>query len=88
MDKARQVHAHHQKLVKYSFDASSVNKKIIEIGDLVLKWDKSHKEKDKHTKFQKLWLGTFQIVEKLGPSTFILQDLQGNRDFLPINGKV
>jgi len=46
-----------------------------EIGDLVLKWDKSNEEKGKHTKFQKSWLGPFEIIEKLGLSTFILQDL-------------
>ena len=54
--------------------------KKIEIGDLVLKWDKAHEEKGKHTKFQRLWLGTFQIIEKIGLSTFLLQDLSGKKD--------
>ena len=58
------------------------------MGDLVLKWDKVHEEKGKHTKFQIMWLGPFQIVEVIGPSTFVLQDLAGKRDPLPINGQI
>ena len=58
------------------------------VGDLVLKWDKAHEEKGKHTKFQRMWLGPFQIVEVLGPSTFVLQDLAGKRDSLPVNGQI
>jgi len=55
---------------------------------LVLKWHKAHEEKGKHTKFQRLWLGPFQIIEKIGPSTFLLQDLSGRIDSLPVNGKM
>ena len=58
------------------------------IGDLVLKWDKAHEEKGKHTKFQKMWLGPFQIAKKIGSYTFILQDLTRKRESLPINGLV
>ena len=57
-------------------------------GDLVLKWDKAHEEKGKHTKFQKMWISPFQIVEVVGPSTFVLQDLAGRRDSLPVNGQI
>lgn len=53
----------------------SIIKKRNQIEDFVLKWDKAHEEKGKHAKFQKFWLGPFQIVEKLGSSNFILQDL-------------
>jgi len=56
------------------------------MGNLVLKWDKAHEEKGKHTKFQRMCLGPFQIIEVIGPSTFMLQDLTGKRDSLPING--
>ena len=84
-DKAREDHTHYQQLVKYSFDRNLVNTKFFEIGDLVLKRDKAHEEKGKHTKFQKMWLGPFQIDEEIGPSTFILQDLSGKRDSLPVN---
>jgi len=53
-----------------------------------LKWDKAHEEKGKHTKFQILWLGPFQIIDKIGQSTFLLQDLSGKMDSLPVNGKI
>lgn len=36
-NKAKQVHAHHQQLVKASFHINSVKDKTFEIGDLVLK---------------------------------------------------
>ena len=55
---------------------------------MVLKWDRPHDEKGKHTKFQQLWVVPFQIAEKLGPSTYKLQDLQGWEEKLPVNGLV
>jgi hypothetical protein len=63
-------------------------KKDFQIGDLVLKWDKAHEEKGKHTKFQHLWLGPFQIAKKLGPSTYILQSLNGEVENLLVNGQI
>ena len=41
-----------------------------------------------HTKFQQLWIGPFQIAEKIGPSTYKLWDLQGWEENLPVNGLV
>ena len=58
------------------------------MGDLVLKWDKAHEGKGKHTKFQTMWLGPFQIIEVIGSSTFMLQDLTGKRESLPVNGQI
>jgi len=58
-EKARTTHAHHQQLVKASFDSNSVSSKNFQLRDLVLKWDKSHEEKGKNTKFQRMWLGPF-----------------------------
>ena len=87
-EKAKVTHTHNQQIVKASFDSTSVTPKKFQIGDLVLKWDKAHEEKGKHTKFQRLWLGLFQIIEEIGPSTFLLQDLSGKRDYLPVNGKI
>ena len=86
-EQARKTHAHHQALVKSSFDLNIMTRKDFQMGDLVLKWDKAHEEKGKHTKFQKMWLGTFQIVQVIGPSTFVLQDLAGRRDHFPVNGQ-
>ena len=87
-EKAKIVHAKHQQLIKSSFDSSSTGSKNLQIGDLVLKWEKTHEDKGKHTKFQKMWLGPFQIIEKIGSSTFILQDLTGKRESLPVNGLI
>lgn len=58
-EKAKITHAHHQALVKASSDSNMVSRKDFQIGDLVLKWDKAHEEKGKHTKFQRMWLGPF-----------------------------
>ena len=74
--------------MKRWFDKHKSKKKEFEVGDLVLKWDYLHDEKGKHTKFQHLWTGLFQIAEKLGPLTYKLQDLQGWEENLPVNGLV
>ena len=65
-----------------------ISRKYFQMGDLVLKWDKAHEEKGKHTKFQRMWLSPFQIIEVIGSSTFMLQDLTGKRDSLPVNGQI
>eukprot|EP00253_Pinus_taeda_P005486 PITA_05486 len=85
-EKAKITHDKHQQIIKLSFDSDSPSSKQLQVGDLVLKWDKAHEDKGKHTNFQKMWLGPFQISEKIGHSTFILQNLSGKRDSLPING--
>eukprot|EP00253_Pinus_taeda_P013143 PITA_13143 len=87
-DKTKDTHAKHQQIIKAAFDSASSGSKDFQVGDLVLKWDKAHEDKGKHTKFQKLWLGPFQISEKIGHSTFLLQDLTGVRESLPVNGLI
>eukprot|EP00253_Pinus_taeda_P001939 PITA_01939 len=87
-EKAKIIHAKHQQIIKSSFDSISSGSKQFQVGDLVLKWDKAHEDKGKHTKFQKMWLGPFQICEKIGHSAFMLQDLSGLRDSLPVNGLI
>ena len=87
-EKAKAIHAKHQQVIKAAFDLASASPKKFQVGDLVLKWDKAHEDKGKHSKFQKLWLGPFQICEKVGHSTFILQNLSGVRDSLPVNGLI
>eukprot|EP00253_Pinus_taeda_P024466 PITA_24466 len=71
-EQTKKTHARHQALIKSSFNSSIMTRKNFQMGDLVLKWDKAHEEKGKHTKFQKMWLGPFQIVQVIGPSTFVL----------------
>jgi hypothetical protein len=77
----------HQLLVKIWFDSNSASDRNFEVGDLILKWDKPHEGKGEHTKFQNLWLGSFLIAEKLGPSSFQLQNLEGQPDTYPVNGQ-
>ena len=76
-DRSKQHFIKHQQIVKSWFDQSSSSNREFQVGGLVLKWDKVHEEKGDHTKFQKLWLGPFVISEKIGPSTFCLQTLEG-----------
>ena len=83
--KSRERFKHQQEMVKRWFDKHKAGKKESKVGDLVLKWDHPHDEKGKHTKFQQLWIGPFQIVEKLGPSTYKFQDLQGWEENLLVN---
>ena len=85
---ARKKFDQDQKTVKHWFDHRKSASRELEVGELVLKWDKEHEDRGKHTKFQCLWLGPFIIIEKLGPSTFRLQTLEGDIKNLPMNGHV
>ena len=86
--KAKEIFKHQQEIMKRWFDKHKAGNKEFEVGDLVPKWDHPHDEKGKHTKFQQLWVGPFQIAVKLGPSTYKLQDLQGWEEDLPVNGLI
>jgi len=66
-EEREKVRITHQQIIKSSFDINSTSPNFLQIGDLVLKWDKVHEDKGKHTKFQKIWIGPFQIIEKIGP---------------------
>ena len=74
-----------QQLVKKWFEKHKVGDKKFEIGDLVLKWNKIHEPKGKHSKLQNLWLGPFQVVQKIGVGTYWLKNLMGELDALSIN---
>ena len=84
--KYKEIFKQQQEIVKRWFDKRKYGKEILEIGDLVLKWDHPHDKKGKHTKFQYLWVGPYQIAVKLDPSTYKLQDLQGQEENLHMNG--
>jgi hypothetical protein len=45
--------------VKCCFDKKYSSEKEFQVGDLVVKWDKSHEDKGKYSKFQQLWLGPY-----------------------------
>jgi hypothetical protein len=86
-EKSKKNLMQHQELVKIWFDRNSLGNKDFQEGDLVIKWDKANEMKGKHTKFQKLWLGPYQIYENIELGTFKLKSLEGDLEELPINGK-
>lgn len=86
-DKARNKFRNHQMIVKRWFDCHLAGDKDYQVGELVLKCDKLNEPKDKHTKFQHLWLGPFQVVEKIGQGTYRLKTLQGETGKILVNGQ-
>ena len=56
-------------------------------GDLVLKWDSRREEKEKHSKFDNLWLGPINITKVKGNDIFILHNLEGTYSTLYVNGQ-
>ena len=84
-EKSRNKLYHHQQLVKILFDDKSSTIRDFQIGDLVLKWEKPHKDKRDYTKFQRVCLGTFIITKKYWPSTVRLQTLEGLSEAYPLN---
>ena len=71
--------------MKKWFDKKSSSNRDFSVGDLVLRWDKKHKDNKEYTKFQFLWLGPFIVIENIGPSTIQLQTLEGVVDTYPVN---
>ncbi|KAH9291094.1 hypothetical protein KI387_044665, partial [Taxus chinensis] len=49
-------------LVKKSFDKKA-KARILQIGDLVLKWDADRAKPGKHSKFDAIWSGPYMIIE-------------------------
>lgn len=87
MLKAKEIFSIHKNRIKRWFDKKSTREKSFDVGDLVLKCEKSHKGKGKHTKLQPLWIGPFTIEEKLSHNTFKLKSLGGRIEPLPVNGQ-
>jgi hypothetical protein len=46
------------------------------IDEKVLLWDSAHDERGRHSKFQKLWLGTLKITFILDTNSCLLKDLE------------
>ena len=86
--KAKEKFHTHQQRIKRWFDKHIAGDKQFQIGDLVLKWDKASEAKGKHSKFQKLWLGPYEIAEKISDATYRLQSLQGDLENLPVNASI
>jgi len=64
-----------QQTVKTYFN-KSVKAVKFKVNQKVLMWDLAHIDRGRHSKFQKLWLGPFNIAFILGASSYILKDLQ------------
>lgn len=61
----------HQKYAKTFFDKKARPRKFME-GNLVLLWDKMHKLKGMHHKFDSLWKGPLKIMQVNQNNSFIL----------------
>jgi len=70
-EKYKQTLNQHQELVKCWFDKKSSSDRDFQVGDLVLKWDKSYEDKGEDIKFEKLWCGPFIISKKIGPGCWL-----------------
>ena len=84
-NKAKEKIYIHQQKIKRWFDKHVVGDKQFQVGDLVLKWVKVSEARGKYSKFKKIWLGPYEIAEKIGDATYRLQSLQGDVKNLPIN---
>lgn len=84
-DAALQQFFRYQVVVKRWFEKRD-KIKAFRISDLVLLWDKANEKKGDHQKFDKLWLGLYQIAEILGENAFRLNSLMGEPIPLPVNG--
>ena len=78
----------HQQRIKRWFDKHVAGDKQFQVEDTVLKWDKASEGKGKHSKFQKIWIGPYQIAKKIGDATYILQSLQGDLENLAVNASI
>jgi hypothetical protein len=65
----------HQQKVKIWIENKFAGEKDFQVGDLILEWDKPHKEKGNHTKFQHLCLSPYLVVKKLGLGMYRIQNL-------------
>lgn len=75
---AKNRFADYQDGLKKVFAKKAKGRKF-QVGDLVLLWGKRHEKPGDHGKFDSLWLGPYQIDETMGPNTFYLSDLEGER---------
>lgn len=70
--------------MKSLFDKKTKDRPL-QPGDLVLRWDVRREDKGKHEKFDQLWLGPFKIYEVKGNNTYLLENMEGESQELPVN---
>eukprot|EP00253_Pinus_taeda_P002379 PITA_02379 len=76
-----------QSNIKKSFDKYSRSRSL-QVGDMVLLWDRKNEKPGKHKKFDSLWLGPYIIRDIAGPNSFHLSRLDGEPLDLPANGQM
>eukprot|EP00253_Pinus_taeda_P002057 PITA_02057 len=76
-----------QSNIKKSFDKNSRSRSL-QVGDMVLLWDRKNEKPGKHKKFDSLWLGPYIIRDIAGPNSFHLSRLDGEPLDLPANGQM
>ena len=84
-ERAKNKFYQHQQLVKKWFDEKSSSDRNFSVGDLVLRWDKKHKDNKECTKFQCFWMGPSIITENIGCRIVRLQTLEGVIDTYLVN---
>jgi hypothetical protein len=63
-----------QQNVKKYFNKSVKTVKF-KVNEIFFLWDSAHADRGRHSKFHKLWLGSFNISFVLGTNSYILKDL-------------
>ena len=71
--------------IKRTFDKST-RPGSFQVGDTVLLWDKLRDKQGKHAKIESLWMGPYIICEIAGTNSFYLNDMEGERLNLLVNG--
>ena len=75
INKAKEkIHIHHERIKRW-LDKHVVGDKQFQVGDLVLKWDKTSEARAKYFKIQEIWLGLYEIAKKIGDATYKLKYL-------------
>ena len=64
----------HQEKMKNTFDRR-IKEEQFQIDDLVLKWDAANK--DKHGKFDPMWVGPYVVARYRGQNAFLLEYTNG-----------
>ena len=72
--------------IKERFDRK-IKDNNFSVGDMVFRWDARKEQKGKHGKFDNLWFGPFIVSKIIENNTFVLQTLDGEELYNPVNGR-
>jgi hypothetical protein len=67
----------HQDKIKKYFDRHTKEDEL-KLGDLVLKLDARNEDKQRHGKFDHLWMGLFKIEKYHGNYAYLIQEINGD----------